>query len=93
MSEDRNRPATLADLEKLQESLEKRIEKTDTKLLNAFHGWARSMEICVRHSNQNVFGMNERLALAEERISELERNKSIMKLSSYRPGLISTIST
>jgi hypothetical protein len=51
------------------------------------------MEICVRHSNQNVFGMNERLALAEERISELERNKSIMKLSSYRPGLISTIST
>jgi hypothetical protein len=83
MSEDKNRPATLADLEKLQgnlerlqESLEKRIEKTETKLLSAFHSWARSMEIRVRHANQNVFGMDERLALAEERISELERNKA-----------------
>jgi hypothetical protein len=40
MSEDTNRPATLADLERLQESLEKRIEKTETKLLSAFHSWA-----------------------------------------------------
>jgi hypothetical protein len=90
MSEDRNRPATLADLEKLQESLEKRIEKTDTKLLSAFHGWARSMEICVRHSNQNVFGMDERLA----RNGLANWNGTKHHETQFLPaGLISTIST
>ena len=50
-------------------------ERTETKLLSAFHGWARSMEIRVRNSSVSVAGFDERLALAEERISELERGK------------------
>jgi hypothetical protein len=51
-------------------------EKVETKLLSAFHGWARSMEIRVRGSSQSVMGFDERLALAEERIGELERGRA-----------------
>ncbi len=57
----------------MEARLEQRIENTETKLLTAFHGWARSMEIRVRTTSSNVANLDERLALAEERISELER--------------------
>lgn len=52
------------------------IEKTETKLLSAFHGWARPMEIRQRGTSITVAGFDERLVLAEERISELERARS-----------------
>jgi hypothetical protein len=55
---------------------DERAEKTETKLLTAFHGRARSMEIRTRVVSSSVSGMDERLALAEERISELERHKA-----------------
>jgi hypothetical protein len=48
---------------------------TETKLLRAFHRWARSMEIRVRTGETRSAGVDERLALAEERISELERRR------------------
>jgi hypothetical protein len=35
-------------LEAMEERLNARIEKVETNLLTAFHGWARSMEIRVR---------------------------------------------
>jgi hypothetical protein len=53
-----------------------RVEKTETSLLTAFHGWARSMEIRVRGVSTMTIGYDERLALVEERISELERKKA-----------------
>jgi hypothetical protein len=53
-----------------------RVEKVETNLLTAFHGWARSMEIRVRGVSTMATGFDERLALAEERISELERKKA-----------------
>jgi hypothetical protein len=53
-----------------------RIEKSETNLLSAFYGWARSMEIRVRGVGGITTGFDERLALAEERISQLERKKA-----------------
>lgn len=60
----------------MEERINARIEKTETNLLTAFHGWARSMEIRVRGVSSVTFGFDERLAHAEERISELERKKA-----------------
>jgi hypothetical protein len=65
-----------AKLEELKIYVDERSERTETKLLTAFHGWARSMEIRTRVVSSSVSGMDERLALAEERISELERRKA-----------------
>jgi len=70
-------------LEQMEGRLNARIEKSETSLLTAFHDWARPMEIRVRNassvaSNAAGFamGFEERLALAEERISALERKKA-----------------
>jgi hypothetical protein len=57
----------------MEKHLEERIEQTETKLLKAFHGWARPMEVRVHGVATMVLGFEERLALAEQRISELER--------------------
>ena len=56
--------------------VEKRIEKVETNLLGAFYGWARPMEIRVDGMTKTVMGFDERLALAERRISELERRRA-----------------
>jgi hypothetical protein len=56
--------------------MEKRIEKVETNLLGAFYGWARPMEIRVNGMTSTVMGFDERLALAEQRISELERKRA-----------------
>jgi hypothetical protein len=63
-------------LKQMEARIDERAEKLETKLLTAFHGWARSMEIRTRVTSSQVSGMDERLALAEERISELERRKA-----------------
>ncbi len=52
------------------------IEKTETSLLGAFYGWARPMEIRVDGMSKTVMGFDERLALAERRISDLERKRA-----------------
>jgi hypothetical protein len=57
----------------METRINERIEKTETKLLTVFHRWSRSMEIRVRNNSSSVAGFDERLALAEERIGELER--------------------
>jgi hypothetical protein len=59
----------------LKSYIEQRSEKVETNLLSAFHAWARSMEIRVRNAGSMVTGFDERLALAEDRIAELERRK------------------
>lgn len=60
----------------MEHRLEQRIEKTETNLLGAFYGWARPMEIRVDGMTKTVMGFDERLALAERRISELERRRA-----------------
>jgi hypothetical protein len=49
------------------------IEKVETNLLRAFHGWSRPMEIRMRAISGTVSGVDERIALVEERVSEIER--------------------
>jgi hypothetical protein len=63
-------------LEAMEDRLNARIEKVETNLLTAFHGWGRSMEIRVRGVSTMATGFDERLALVEERVSELERKKA-----------------
>jgi len=69
-----------ADVHRRAEAMEKdlaaRIEKVETSLLGAFYGWARPMEIRVDGMTKTVAGFDERLALAERRISELERKRA-----------------
>lgn len=60
----------------VERRLEARIEKVETSLLGAFYGWARPMEIRVNGMTSTVMGFDERLALAEQRISELERRRA-----------------
>ncbi len=62
--------------QKLEERLKALIEKTETNLLGAFYGWARPMEVRVQGISTMVLGFDERLALAEQRISELERKRA-----------------
>jgi hypothetical protein len=59
----------------LEARLEARIEKTETNLLTAFHGWARPMELRVGNMTTIVMGFEERITLAEQRISQLERKR------------------
>jgi hypothetical protein len=70
----------LARIEKAEAGLEERllarIEETETKLLSAFHGWARPMEIRQRSTTSIVTGFDERLSLVEERVSQIERRKN-----------------
>lgn len=51
------------------------VEKSETNLLSAFHGWARTMEIKVRGVSAGMVWAEERLSLVEERLAELERRK------------------
>ena len=60
----------------VEQRLEQRIGKVETSLLGAFYGWARPMEIRVDGMTKTVMGFDERLALAERRISELERKRA-----------------
>jgi hypothetical protein len=61
--------------DELETRLEARIEKTETNLLTAFHGWARPMELRVGNMTTIVMGFEERMTLAEQRISQLERKR------------------
>lgn len=60
----------------IEKELGDRIEKVETSLLGAFYGWARPMEIRVDGMTKTVMGFDERLSLAERRISELERKRA-----------------
>jgi hypothetical protein len=50
-----------------------RIEATETKLLTAFHDWARTYEVRARGVTTLMVGFEERLSIIEERLSKLER--------------------
>jgi exonuclease VII small subunit len=62
--------------EEVEKRLEERIEKLETSLLTGFYGWARPMELRVSGVTNLAMGFEERLALAEQRISQLERNRA-----------------
>lgn len=62
--------------QRLTQYTDQRVERAETNLLTAFHGWARSMEIRTRGITTIVSGFDERLSMIEERVSELERRKA-----------------
>ena len=64
------------EMKDMRTELRGEIEKVETNLLRAFHGWARAMEIRVRGVSAVAVGFEERLAMAEERISEVERRRA-----------------
>jgi hypothetical protein len=78
--ENDNAPATKADIAQLrnevannkQEVLEA-IERVETTLLTEFHKWAHTYEVRARGTSTMVSTFEERLGVAEERISNLER--------------------
>jgi hypothetical protein len=56
-------------LDAIEQRLADRIEAVETKLLTAFHDWARPVEIRLR----TLPMLEERLGLLEERVSKIER--------------------
>ena len=59
-------------LQDMEQRVYDRIEKTETNLLKAFHKWARPMELRVNGMTTLVTGFDERLALIESRLFDLE---------------------
>ena len=49
------------------------LEKVETKLLTAFHEWARTYEVRARGAATAVAQFEERLGYIEERVARLER--------------------
>ncbi len=62
-----------ARISQLDSSIAGRLESLETKLLTAFHDWARTYEVRVRGMSSLVVGFDERLSLVEERVARLER--------------------
>lgn len=61
--------------ERLNSSIDAKLERLETNLLSAFHSWARPMEIKVRDVSGVAFGISETMALIEERLLNLEGRK------------------
>ena len=66
--------ATKQDLERF--ATKQDVERVETNLLKAFYNWARPMEVRVSGITNTVHGFDERLALMEQRLSELERRRA-----------------
>ena len=58
-----------AQIHGLRSYIDERTHDSETRLLKAFHGWARTMEIRVRSAD-------ERISIIEERVAELERGRA-----------------
>jgi hypothetical protein len=67
--ENNSQPATKADVQDLRTL----IERVETSLLTEFHKLAQTYEVRARGTIQVVHNFEERLMLAAERISSLER--------------------
>jgi hypothetical protein len=62
--------------QRIDQRITQRCEEVETKLLSAFHGWARTMEIRSRCTSTVVNGFDERLSHLEDRVSEIERKQA-----------------
>jgi hypothetical protein len=63
-----NAPATKQDLRELEERLTEAMRDMQTEVLRAFHNWARPTDVKLRSHE-------ERIALLEERVHDIERGK------------------
>jgi hypothetical protein len=63
-------------LHAMELKFDERLEGMETKLLTAFHDWARTYEVRARGTSTAVRELDERLGLVEERIAKLERGRN-----------------
>ena len=75
MAENGNEPATRADIQELGGELRSLIERVETSLLTEFNTSARAYEVRARGTATMVVGLEERVGLLEDRVSDLERRR------------------
>ena len=73
MDDDRNSPATRGDVADVLEA----VRDIETKLLNAFYGYAKSNDARVLQTEANETVLRTRMATLESRVMEVERRLNI----------------
>lgn len=63
-------------LEKMEARLREHTENVETHLLGEFWKWARTADARYRQHHGEVVGLDERVLIVEDRVSELERRKA-----------------
>jgi hypothetical protein len=70
--DDRNAPATKGDIADSEERVMERLRDIETKLLNAFYGYAKSNDKRVLETEGNEAVLRSRLATLETRLTDVE---------------------
>ena len=70
--DDRNAPATKGDIADSEERVMERLRDIETKLLNAFYGYAKSNDKRVLETEGNEAVLRSRLATLETRPTDVE---------------------
>jgi uncharacterized protein involved in exopolysaccharide biosynthesis len=70
--DDRTAPATKGDLADAEERIVETLRDVETKLLNAFYGYAKSNDKRVLEAEGNEAILRSRLATLETRVTEIE---------------------
>ena len=70
--DDRNAPATKGDIADSEERVMERLRDIETKLLNAFYGYAKSNDKRVLETEGNEGVLRSRVATLETRLTDVE---------------------
>ena len=70
--DDRNAPATKGDIADSENRVKERLRDIETKLLNAFYGYAKSNDKRVLETEGNEAVLRSRLATLETRLTDVE---------------------
>ena len=75
--DDRTAPATKGDIADTEERIVELLRDVETKLLNAFYGYAKSNDKRVLEAEGNEAILRSRLATLETRVTEIEGRLNI----------------
>ena len=70
--DDRNAPATKGDIAVSEDRVMERLRDLETKLLNAFYGYAKSNDKRVLETEGNEAVLRSRVATLETRLTDVE---------------------
>ena len=70
--DDRNAPATKGDIADSEDRVMERLRDIETKLLNAFYGYAKSNDKRVLETEGNEGVLRSRVATLETRLTDVE---------------------
>ena len=70
--DDRNAPATKGDIADSEDRVMERLRDIETKLLNAFYGYAKSNDKRVLETEGNEAVLRSRVATLETRLTDVE---------------------